>query len=148
MSTSQIILEELRQGPRTTSELVEATGVSRNAVLCSLWTLNRDGGYTIANDVGGEVREGRDGRLFDFAPARGGHREGHFRLVFDPEHPTVRVCAWPGCSTHLNRYNPSAYCLGHRRGVARLFLRCVDTRLEHEEVIAGDAGQLVLSAHV
>ena len=124
--TGDVILAELRTGPRTTSELMEATGVSRNAVNCALYTLGATG-YTIVNET-----------------PLGGCADGFYRLAFDREHPTHRSCEWPGCSISLNRYNPGPYCLGHRRGVARLMLACIDDRLAREEEVVVEHEQLAL----
>lgn len=141
MSTAHVILTELRQGERTTSELIAATGATRNACLCALSGLNTSG-YTIANVTGGELRAA-SGRLFDLSGCRGGHSDARWRLVWDPEHPTVRTCAWPGCSVELNRYNPSTYCLAHRRSLALLFIEALDARLAPKGVTA-DHEQLAL----
>lgn len=104
--TGQILLEALREGPKTTKELMASAGVSRNAVLCSLHGLYR-GGYQIENDN-----------------ARGGHRGGLYRLVYDRERPLERTCLWLCCSKKLNRYNPGPYCLHHRAQAARLISLC------------------------
>lgn len=110
-NTATLILAELRQGERTTPELMAAAGVSRNAVLCCIAGL-RDHGYRITDAVAGGRRH------------RGGHHDARWRLVFDVERPAVRICALPGCTTPLNRYNRSRYCLVHRRRVAVQLAAC------------------------
>lgn len=139
--TADVILSELRQGERTTSELMEAAGVTRNAVILALGGLNRSG-YTIANVAAGALCEA-PGRLFDFSKGRGGHAEARWRLVYDREHPKVRVCAWQGCPTRLSHTNPGPYCRHHKGAVARMFLACLDAVLDHE-VVTDDAEQLSL----
>jgi len=110
--TGQAILEALREGPKTTEQLMEAAGVSRNAVLCALYQLH-GAGHRIGN-----------------ATPRGGHSGGLYRLEYDREVPTQRSCIWPGCDEHLNRHNPGPMCLFHRRKVAGYFLACLDASLD------------------
>lgn len=142
MSARDAILAELRAGERTTSQLLDAAGVSRNAVLLQLAALNRSG-YTIANVAGEDLVWLTDGRLFVFSSGRGGHHDARWRLVYDLEHPVVRVCNWPGCTIQLSRTNTGPYCRPHKLAVARLLLACVDVRLDRKEVEA-DAQLAVL----
>lgn len=104
--TADVILNELRRGERTTTELMEAAGVSRNACLCAIAGLN-DGGHTILN-----------------VTLTGGHRDGRWRLTRDAERPAVRVCAVRGCGTFLSRYNASDYCLRHLHELAAFAISC------------------------
>ncbi len=95
-TTGVLVLAALREGPKTTTELIAATGSGRNAVLCSLYWLTRRG-HHVEN-----LRH------------RGGHDDGLYRLVYDREYPGRRSCSWPGCGKRLNRHNPGPYCLYHR----------------------------------
>ena len=45
---------------------------------------------------------------------------GRYRLAYDVEQPGLRTCAWLGCRTHLNRYNPGPYCAVHAAAAQRL----------------------------
>ncbi len=118
-NTAALILAELRQGERTTAELMAAAGVSRNAVLCCLAGL-RDHGYRITDAVAGGRRH------------RGGHHDAIWRLAFDVERPAARTCAMPGCTTPLNRYNVSRYCLVHRHAVAARLISWTTSVLQEE----------------
>jgi hypothetical protein len=124
--TGQLILEALREGQKTTDELMTAAGVSRNAVLCALYQLHRVG-HQVVND----------------AP-RGAHAGGIYRLVYDRDHQIDRICIWPGCDEHLNSYNPGPYCLSHRKRVAVYVLLCFDAFLDRTTEVSPDHGQLTL----
>lgn len=113
MNTAEIIIQELRQGERTTSELMEAASVTRNAILCAISKMTRRGVVVV-----------------NLTPPLGGHHEGRWQLLHDPERPTARICAWLGCSTRLNRYNPSQFCLNHRAGMARMVAAGLDARIK------------------
>lgn len=108
--TGVVVLEQLRDGPKSTTELVEATGVTRNAILCALYYLDR-AGHTIVNDR-----------------PRGGHSEGLYRLAYDREQPSERTCLW--CPKKLGPGNPGPYCRYHRGLLARLVLRGLDDALD------------------
>lgn len=99
---SAAVLEELRRGVRSTSELAEATGLTRNAVACAIRHA-REHGYRIVN-----LRH------------TGGHHDGLYQLAHDPENPQPRVCAAPGCRTHLSASNPTPYCRPHLAQAAYL----------------------------
>ena len=107
MNTAEIILEELRQGERTTTQLTELTGRTRNSILCAIAGLNDRPGTTILN-----------------VTLPGGHADGRWRLTQDAERRMLRVCSVPGCRTQLNRYNATDYCLIHRHELAALALSC------------------------
>lgn len=124
--TGALVLEQLRSGPKSTSELVEAAGVSRNAVLCSIWYLDR-AGHAIVNDR-----------------PRGGRSEGLYRLTYDREQPAARTCLWPSCSKKLNHYNSGPYCLNHRAQLARLMLLCLDAEIDRLLEVAEEHDQLSL----
>ena len=94
------VLAELRRGPRTTSQLMAATGLSKNAVQCSVRRANRHG-HDVAN-----------------ARVCGGHHEALYTLVFDRDNPGVRRCAAPGCGTVLSHSNGTRWCRRHLPGVA------------------------------
>jgi len=87
-----------------------AASVSRNAVLCCIAGL-RGACYQIT-----DAQAARGQRR------RGGHHDGLWRLAFDVERPAPRICALPGCTTPLNRYNANRYCLIHRHYVAALLV--------------------------
>lgn len=112
--TGQIILEALREGQKTTEDLMAAAGVSRNAVFCALYGLC-GAGYQVVN-----------------AQPRGGHSGGLYRLVHDVDvdRPLERSCIWPGCHEHLNRFNAGPYCLYHRKRMAVYVLACFDASLD------------------
>lgn len=122
--TGAVILEQLRAGPKSTTEMVEAAGVTRNAVLCSLYYLNR-AGYRVVNER-----------------PRSGHVEGLYRIAYDRERPAERTCLW--CSKRLNRYNSGPYCLSHRAQLVRLLLRSLDAKLDRLLEVAEEHEQLSL----
>jgi len=128
--TAETILAELRQGERTTSELMAAAGVSRNAVLCCLSGLAPHG-FVIANVAFGPMHQS-PGHLFSINP--GGHREALWRLIWDPEHPTERFCELPGCSKALSHTNPGPFCRYHKAAIARRYALGLRTLIEVEEV--------------
>lgn len=111
-ATRQALLSELDRGPRTTSDLMAAAGVSRNAVLLSISALVRSG-YGITNASAAEGRQ-----------HRGGKREGVWRLEHEPG-GRAPACCIPGCGIRLNRYNAGPYCLLHRRDLATIALACL-----------------------
>lgn len=122
VTTSTIILGMLRDGPCATTDLIAATGASRNAILCCVWGLNRRG-CLIVNEV-----------------PHGGRHDGRFRLLYEAERPTERGCAVPGCrTTVLNRYNRGPYCLAHRRDLAMIALACL---VAHDARLPGEMWEL------
>lgn len=126
--TGAVILEQLRTGPKSTTELVEAAGVSRNAVLCSIWYLDH-AGHTIVNER-----------------PRGGRADGLYRLAYDREIPGGdRTCLI--CPKRLGPGNPGPYCRYHRGLLARLLLRGLDAALDRMTE-APDYEQLELEAVV
>lgn len=94
------VIAELRRGPRTTSQLTEATGLTKNAVQIAVRKAN-DRGYSIVN-----VRR------------RGGQHEGLYWLEHDHDRPGVRHCSAPGCGTVLSPSNGTKWCRSHLPGVA------------------------------
>ena len=99
---SAAVLEQLRRGVRSTSELAEAAGLSRNAVACAIRHA-REHGYRIVN-----LRR------------PGGHRDGLYYLAHDPSHPRPRFCVAPGCRTQLSVSNPTPFCRPHLAQAAYL----------------------------
>ena len=89
------VIAELRRGPRTTSQIREATGLSRNAVQLSIQGAN-ERGHRVVNVRG-----------------RGGHRDGLYLLLHDGESAARRRCAFAGCPTLLSRSNLTDYCRSH-----------------------------------
>ena len=136
--TSAVILEELRSGPKTTSELVAATGGTRDAVRSAIAQLGRHG-HVIVND---RPRQFYPGGLLS---GPGPHDDALYRLALDIEHPDKRTCFWVGCTRHLNRYNAGPWCEYHRGALARLVLACIDARPDAgTEVTADGSEQLAL----
>jgi len=88
------VIAELRRGPRTTGELVEATGMSRNAVACAIRR---------ANEVGYVIVHGRPGD----------RRGGVYRILLDACDPGDRYCAVPWCGRLLSDTNLTPYCRYH-----------------------------------
>jgi hypothetical protein len=116
--TGAVILEQLRTGPKSTTEISEAAGVSRNAVLCGLYYLNH-AGHTIINER-----------------PRGGHVEGVYRLAYDREIPGGdRTCLI--CPKKLGPGNPGPYCRYHRGLLARLVLRGLEDALDRMTEASG-----------
>lgn len=111
--TGAVVLEALREGPKTTGELAAAAGVSRNAALCSLYHLERTG-FQIVNER-----------------PRGGRVEGLYRITYDREIPDAeRRCEWWSCTTRLSSYNSAHYCRRHRDQLAALFLHGLGAALD------------------
>lgn len=117
----EVVLVELRRGPRTTPELMAATGLTRNAVGCAIRRAIADGN-AIANS-----RE------------PGGRHDGLYELVHDRTHPTTRRCAVLGCRTTLSASNATSYCRHHlpqaARTIAELELDLlIDTILDTQQL--------------
>lgn len=98
--SAERILDELHRGVRTTAELMDATGMTRNAVSCAIRRAQRDG-CRIVNVRG-----------------VGGHRGGLYHLAHDPRRPRPRRCLMPGCETMLSASNATLYCREHLADVA------------------------------
>lgn len=118
------ILSELRRGVRTTSELMEATGLSKAAVEASI-RRERNSGHEIVN-----VRR------------PGGHGVGLYWLTYDRDDPGVRRCAAPDCGTVLSDSNRTRWCRRHLPAVAAvLYLEAMLDEVEHEQLeLVGGAG--------
>jgi biotin operon repressor len=124
--TGTVVLEALREGPKTTGELAEAVGVSRNAILCSIYYLAQ-AGYQIVNER-----------------PRGAHVEGCYRIAYDLEVPSSdRTCLI--CGKTLGPGNPGPYCRYDRRVMARLLLMALDAALDRMTEVTSDDGQQQLS---
>jgi len=124
--TGALVLEALREGPKTTGELAAAAGVTRNAVLCSLYYLDR-AGYQIVNER-----------------ARSGRVEGLYRIAYDREVPSGdRTCLI--CPKTLGPGNPGPYCRYHRRMMARLLLMALDAALDRMTEVTSDDEQQQLT---
>jgi hypothetical protein len=93
--TGAVILEELRRGDRTTSELAAVTGASRNAIACAVRDISH-GGHRVVN-----LRR------------RGGQHDALWHLAYDAAGTEDRACAVSGCTTLLSRTNPTPYCRRH-----------------------------------
>lgn len=102
--SGEAILAELRRGPRTTAELMEATGLSRNAVSCAIRRANAAGGLIL------NMRR------------PGGHGCGLYQLILDRNEPQLRRCRFPGCPTVLSRSNETPYCRRHLSDIAYLMV--------------------------
>jgi biotin operon repressor len=124
--TGHVVLEALREGPKTTGELAEAAGVSRNSVLCSIYYLAQSG-YRIVNER-----------------PRGGDTEALYRIAYDREIPSAdRTCLI--CSRKLGPGNPGPYCRYDRRLMARLLLMALDAALDRTAEVTSDDGQQQLT---
>ena len=124
--TGQDVISQLREGPRTTSELVAAVGCSRNAVQCAVRGL-RGGGYEVASS----------------RPAGGNHgRDTTYTLTYDPELPGDRYCVI--CAKKLGPGNPGPYCRFHRAMLARLLLLGLDAALDRMTEVTPTYAQLDL----
>ena len=122
-----LVLGELRRGPRTTAELAAATSLSLNAVSCAIRRA-RTAGCRITN-----VR------------VPGGHHCGLYVLDHDPAAPRRRPCAWTGCETLLSASNATIYCRQHLADVAYFaYLERLNEVLD--ELLGGEAAQLELFA--
>lgn len=99
-SSAAAILDALRRGVRTTSELREASGLSRKGVECAIARLNK---------VGHEISNVR---------GPGGHHDGLYVLMTDADACGPRVCRAPDCTTQLSRSNRTPYCRCHLADVA------------------------------
>ena len=112
---STVILAELSRGVRTTSELAEASGLSRDAVNSTIRRLN-EGPHEITN-----VRR------------VGGHSDGLYVLTYDPATSGPRVCHAPQCTTRLSRSNQTPYCRLHLAEVAVIvFLESICEYLDEQ----------------
>lgn len=117
------ILAELRRGPRTTSQLMAATGLSKNAVECSIRRADRHGHEIVNTRV------------------RGGQHEALYWLTYDRDNPGVRRCAAPGCGTVLSHSNGTRWCRRHLPAVAAvLYLEAMLDEVEHEQLELAGVG--------
>ena len=121
--TGAVVLEALREGPKTTGELAAAAGVSRNSALCAIYYLDR-AGYQIVNE------RPRSGRV-----------EGLYRIAYDREIPGERTCQWFDCPTRLSSYNSARFCRRHRDQLADLFFLGLDAALDRMTEVTSDDGQ-------
>jgi len=90
------IRERLAQGPATWQELAAASNYDEHRCMIEVNRLERECGCTI------ELRQ-----------------VTQVMLMYDPENPTARTCAWPNCSIPLRRHNGTGYCAIHTQAEAR-----------------------------
>lgn len=104
---AEALLEELRGAPyRSVLELVDATGLSPNAIECRVRRANRSG-FHIVNLEGGPS----------------GHRPAVYALKHEPGY-----CHVSGCRIRLSPSNHTGYCRAHLPTVA---FGILVERLEH-----------------
>jgi DNA-binding Xre family transcriptional regulator len=121
------VLAELRRRACTTADLMAATGMSRNAVGCTIRRA-RAAGYGIGNLC---TTGSRNGALY--------------RLVHDPLNPRGRRCVWLDCETLLSNSNPTAYCRIHQADLA--YMATLERLCEVlDELIGEPDGQLQIFA--
>jgi hypothetical protein len=86
---AEAIRERLATGPATWRDLCEASGLSEARVMAEVKKLEYAGCAIESETV------------------------TVLTLRYDPEHPVVRTCAWPGCETTLHHRNATGYCGAH-----------------------------------
>ena len=95
--TTTALLDALRVAPADTDQLAALVGCRPATVRSAVRRLQRRG-YVLANETGRSGGRGCRAR---------------YRLVYDPEHPVRRRCAWDGCGARLASDNTGRFCSVH-----------------------------------
>jgi len=117
------IRQRLAQGPATWDDLAAVSGHDKRRCQIEVNRLQRECGCTIEK-----------------------RRVTYLIMMYDPENPAPRICAWDGCDAPLRTHNGTGYCAIHTQLEARRRWLAMsrERRAEMAEEICGDPAAILV----